>query len=144
MMDLQKMSDPRPGQKVQCKVCYKMIPAEDAWVDLLGHAGDIYHKRCIPKQEPERRMYLTASEVRKGKKTYRVPHDWDAYFDVADIIDAEGHSGNVTGRVPLVVSAKSRLEAFDRVRDEMVKYNQSHSKKIAVRRGVAHTPRLSR
>ena len=142
-MDLRKMNDPRPGQVVQCKVCHKMVPAEDAWVDLRGHAGDIYHEKCIPKQAPEPKMYLTASEARKGKKTYKVPHDWDAYFDVADV-NEEGRTGNVSGRVPLVVTAKSRIEAFDRVRDEEVKYNRSHNKTMAVGRGVANTPRLSR
>ena len=48
-MRLVWMSDPRPGQKVQCCKCYKMIGADHALADLDGKSHDFYHPHCVPR-----------------------------------------------------------------------------------------------
>lgn len=83
---------------------------------------------------------ISRSDVRKAKKTYKTLRKWDAYIDLAP----KGHEGKVTSKKRVVVTAKSRDEAFDRVRDVEVQYNRTHPKVSTVGRGVAHAPRLSR
>lgn len=137
-MKLVRMSDPRPGQQVQCVKCHKMIGAADALADIQGKAGDFYHSFCVP---PGTTLPgLTPAMVRSAKTTYATPRLWDAYLDLAP----KGHEGKVTDREVLTVRGRSRDEAFDRLRDEEVQYNRTHPKVSTVGRGVAHAPRLSR
>lgn len=64
-MRLERMSEPRPGQYVQCAKCFGMIPGEIAIADLDGPAGSLFHPWCIEGLSIYKQIVLTipASEI---------------------------------------------------------------------------------
>jgi len=48
-MRLEPMNDPRPGQRVACAACGKMIDGKEALADLDAPAFTFYHAACVPK-----------------------------------------------------------------------------------------------
>lgn len=137
-MYIERMADPRAGQKVQCCKCKGMVDAAEAMVDRDGKAGDIYHARCVPRGVPL--PPLTKSEVRTANKVYKHPVDWEAYIDIA----TAGKENEGVERKVIPVKAVSRDQAFDKLRGEVVRYQMQHPTRVVVTQAVPHKPRLTR